>query len=405
MINVDGSIGISIPVRSLEGISLGDIQVDSIEIIGTDTNTKYGYEVLENITTGTSNSGFGYNALKAVTEGVSNCAIGRNALPAITSGDKNVGMGRDAGKALTEGDENTCVGQGALQACLTASYNTAIGSLALYNCTAGLNVAIGFASMLSNVSGESNACVGRSSGRTLESGSNNVFIGDQAGHTGQTVDVDNSIGIGSGVVTTSSNQVIIGNDSIVDTKLKGVVTLNDHIRSNTSIYRRYYHLPQGSFNPGASGATRVNPDANGVGGWQLDAAVEVLHMDVDVHSDWDGSSNLDLEVYFQKNTSGGSAGDTVDLKAVIYYIGVGEVATKTQTVEIATVVNDDAQYTQYKVEFEIDWDFASNVVEAGDLVSIALNLETDTSECDDIIINHASFYYKTTHIGVEDGDV
>jgi len=341
-----------------------------------------------------------------ITNTANNFFLGYESGLLNTSGEYNVGVGYKAINKNISGTENTALGYQALKES-TSNYNTGIGANVLIVNTGSSNTAVGRLAMFSNSSGTSNTAVGRDSGRSNTTGSSNVFLGKAAGYNvSQKVDAVNTIGIGSDVYTTSDNQIVLGNDSIVDTQLKGVVTINDHIRSKTSIYRRYYHLTQGSFNPGASGATRVNPNGgNTVGGWQLDAASEILYMDVDVHGDWDGASDLELEVYFEKNTVGGSAGDTVDLKAEFHYKGVGDTTTKTQTVEVATVVDDDTQYTMYKVDFVIDWDYVDNVVEEMDLMTIALNLETDTSECDDIIINHAAFYYNTNHIGIEDGDV
>jgi len=180
-------------------------------------------------------------------------------------------------------------------------------------------------------------------------------------------------------------------------------------RALTAVYRRYYHIPSSSIDPGASGATWVAPSANTVGGWQLDAAGEVLYFGADVHADWDGVSDLTVEVKFAVNAdnTGGAAEDTVDLKLVCYYAGIGDTATKTQTVEVATVIGQCAQYTVFKAEFTIDHDLVDNVVEAGDTLGFTLNLETDTSEVDDIIILQGgeSFHYNTTHAGVESGDV
>jgi len=170
-----------------------------------------------------------------------------------------------------------------------------------------------------------------------------------------------------------------------------------------SMYR-YYHLPLQAFNPGASGATWTPPDGNTLSGWKLDAVGETLNFQTDIHDDWDGATNPTLEISFTVNVdnSGGGAGDTVDLKLVCYYKGEGDTATKTQTVEVATVVGACAQWTQFEMEFEIDWDKESNIVEAGDAFSFVLNLETDTSEVDNVTINDASFHYATTHIGIQD---
>jgi hypothetical protein len=71
---------------------------------------------------------------------------------------------------------------------------------------------------------------------------------------------------------------------------------------------------------------------------------------------------------------------------------------------VATVIGASARYKQFKVVFPIDYDYASNVVEVNDLMSFRLNLETDTSEVDDIVLSDMSFSYLTTHVGIEDGD-
>lgn len=178
------------------------------------------------------------------------------------------------------------------------------------------------------------------------------------------------------------------------------------LRAATSLYRRYYHVSLDSANPGASGATWIDPGANSTGGWRLDAASEVLHGSTDVHSDWDGATDLTVEIrfYVNVNNTGGGAGDTVDLKAVFYYKGVGDTVTKTQTVEVATVVGASAQYKAFEADFTINWDEVSNVVEAGDVIGMLLNLETDTSEVDDIVVTGISFSYPTTHLGIEAGD-
>ena len=42
--------------------------------------------------------------------------------------------------------------------------------------------------------------------------------------------------------------------------------------------------------------------------------------------------------------------------------------------------------------------------DAGDLIDMELNLETDTSEIDNVLITSGTFYYQTTHTGVESGD-
>lgn len=135
-------------------------------------------------------------------------------------------------------------------------------------------------------------------------------------------------------------------------------------------------------------------------------AAHKIRGQVDVHSDWDGATDLIFDIVFMVNVNnaGGLVTDTVDLRMDIWYKGVGDTVTKTQAVEVATIVGQSAQYKQFKAVFTVDWNYAGNVVEAGDILAMNLNLETDTSEVDDVVITGMSFYYQTTHIGIEDGD-
>lgn len=178
------------------------------------------------------------------------------------------------------------------------------------------------------------------------------------------------------------------------------------IRATTSLYRRYYHLPLGSANPGASGATWVPASANTTGGWRLTNSSHLLRGQTDVHADWDGASDMTVSVKFMVNVdnTGGLDTDTVDLKVTAYYKGVGDTATKSQVVETSTVIGKSVQYKGFSASFTLDYDTASNVIESGDVMSLILNLETDTSEVDDIVIVSMEFYYNTAHVGIEAGD-
>jgi hypothetical protein len=189
-------------------------------------------------------------------------------------------------------------------------------------------------------------------------------------------------------------------------EIQGASTFASTFRSSTANYRRYYHLALGSANPGASGASWVPASANTTGGWRLTSASHLLRGQTDVHSDWDGASDLTVSVKFMVNVdnTGGGDTDTVDLLLTAYYKGVGDTATKSQTVEVPTTIGKSAQYKGFSASFTIDYDKASNVVESGDVMALILNLETDTSEVDDIVIVSMEFYYNTTHIGIESGD-
>jgi hypothetical protein len=222
--------------------------------------------------------------------------------------------------------------------------------------------------------------------------------------------VNGNVIIGYGTASTDYTITFDGqsNDGIITwMEDENYFTTNQVVRATTSLYRRYYHLALEGANPGASGATWVDAGANTTGGWRLTNAGHLLRGQADVHADWDGASDLMLDVHFMcnVNNTGGGAGDTVDLKAVFRYKGIGDTAVKTQTVEVPVTIGACAQYTQFDAPFTIDWDAASNVVEVGDIISATLNLETDTSEVDDIVVTGVEFWYNTTHTQIESGDV
>ena len=219
----------------------------------------------------------------------------------------------------------------------------------------------------------------------------------------------------SGYPMSMGNQSLCGGDQVsgnltirsTSNATKGIVYSDSKIRSTgASLYRRYYHIPLTASNPGASGATWVAPGANTTGGWNLTSATNYLDGETDIHTSWDAASDLKFECRFSVNVdnSGGGAGDTVDLRLQVFYKGIGDTACKSQIVEVATVIGASARYKQFKVVFPIDYDYASNVVEVNDIMSFRLNLETDTSEVDDIVLSDMSVSYLTTHVGIEDGD-
>ncbi len=190
-----------------------------------------------------------------------------------------------------------------------------------------------------------------------------------------------------------------------DLAAQDIQTIQGHLRTETSIYTNLHHVSMGAADPGASGATWTDPDANTIGGWFLNAVGETLEFSADVHANWDGATDLTVEVCFAVSDAATNPGDTVDLVLVSYYNAHGDVATKTQSEEIATAT-DGTQWTVYVVEFTINYDEAGNLVEAGDEFTFVLHMETDTSEVDDVIIRLGGnlIYYMTTHVGFEDGD-
>lgn len=138
-------------------------------------NTAVGYKAMEQSTGSFYNTAVGFGALQGNNNGVSNCAFGHNALSRNKSGG-GVAMGVDALFKNTDGYGNTAIGTGALYTITTGSFNTAIG----YNAGNGSNPA------------NPNATWG---------------LPPTASNT-------TCLGYGAGFITTSSNQVNVGNFSV-----------------------------------------------------------------------------------------------------------------------------------------------------------------------------------------------
>ena len=163
------------------------------------------------------------------------------------------------------------------------------------------------------------------------------------------------------------------------------------------LYWHHHQMSATEVSPGGSGATFTPPDANTIGGYQLDNSNEKLYIFNHLAQDWVGEDDIEVRVNFEVNVdnSAGGDNDTVDLKLVLYYKGDSDITNKTQTLEEATVVGKSEQYKRWHTVFTVDWDATDNVCEKGDKFSMILNLETDTSEIDNVIINTINWRYKT----------
>lgn len=181
-----------------------------------------------------------------------------------------------------------------------------------------------------------------------------------------------------------------------------IIADNGEIDASTSVWWHCHYIDASKMRP-AGGPVETNPDGSTLGGWQLDAATEYLYSNAGVCNDWDGATDLEMCVFFEVNVdnSGGGTGDTVDLQLITWYKALSATAVRTQTTEEPITVGQSPQYKLWNCTFTIDWDYESNVVLANDIISFRLNLETDTSEVDNIIVNHMCFRYKTAKVRLE----
>jgi hypothetical protein len=234
---------------------LPSVQATDLDSVLPGNNTADGVGVLVNLAGGTANSGFGFQALNQNTTGDGNTATGFSALTTNTTGDFNTANGDNALFANTTGDFNTASGASALSTNTTGDFNTANGAAALFSNTIGSqntasgndalafnktgndNTAMGFQALFSNTAGSRNTAVGRAAlfsntGEGFFSGVFNTGVGDGAlsnNTTGSlntasgasalstnTTGVDNiALGGRAGFnLTTGSHNIDIGNEGV-----------------------------------------------------------------------------------------------------------------------------------------------------------------------------------------------
>ncbi len=192
-------------------------------------NTASGIESLSGNTTGGDNTASGSYSLKFNTTGYSNTASGRDSLYSNTAGYNNTAIGQNSLDSNTTGNFNTASGFESLSGNTEGSDNTAIGCYSLAANTTGLkNTAIGRHSLAANTTGSNNVALGRMAGyhhadgtTNLQTPENCIYIGYET--RGKDNDDSNSIVIGYQAVGLGANTVVLGNDSITTTALKGNV--------------------------------------------------------------------------------------------------------------------------------------------------------------------------------------
>jgi len=156
------------------------------------------------------NTGIGYGSLFSNTTGIRNTAVGYYSLYSNT------------------GNYNTALGYYSLHLNTAGGGNTALGYYSLYSNTGNSNTALGPYSLYSNTTGGYNTALGYQAGRYQADGSTaltdpeySIYIGYNA--KGKDNNDNNSIVIGYNAVGLGANTVVLGNDSIVTTALKGNV--------------------------------------------------------------------------------------------------------------------------------------------------------------------------------------
>lgn len=203
---------------------------------------------------GTDNLAIGIDCLNAITSGWGNTAVGSNVLNALTAHTVtspygggvlgnvgNVAVGRNVMTVADGAYDNTAMGTNVMLNATNCMDNVAMGINALRDIEGGSeNTGIGTDALEYIVNSHRNVGIGCHAGRFLNGGLTNkigadesIYIGFQA--KSATNDATNEIVIGAFAEGGGSNTVVIGNDDIVLTELKGA---NVTLRGATVI-----HLP------------------------------------------------------------------------------------------------------------------------------------------------------------------
>ncbi len=224
----DGRVGVGTSTPTHRLSVEGDVNINGL--INVNGNP-LSLNDLQDVKTDYANSsmyiGDGY---PAAATGANNLTLGPSAGASLTSGFDNIALGEWALKSETIGARNLAIGRWTLMSANTTYRNTAIGNGAMFQTqTGGENTSIGESALSATKYAQQNIAIGTRAGTaTVVSGAftnatstRSIYIGvDSQAYDSNT---DNEIVIGYGAKGLGSNTVVLGNDNIVTTALKGKV--------------------------------------------------------------------------------------------------------------------------------------------------------------------------------------
>ncbi|MGI6374304.1 MAG: tail fiber domain-containing protein [Patescibacteria group bacterium] len=208
-------------------------------------NIAVGANTLTSITEGRFNTAMGYLALTKLTTGYLNTAIGSEALASTTSGFKNLAFGNVALRSNETGYQNVAIGGSSLGNNIDGNDNSALGHGALVSHKTGnSNTGVGVYSLYYQTSGTGNVGIGLHAGSRLAdnkatrtTGNYGVYIG--ANSKASADGTNNEIVIGYNAIGKGSSTVVLGNDNITNTYLKGQVHVDTPLTSSSAVTKSY----------------------------------------------------------------------------------------------------------------------------------------------------------------------
>ena len=171
-----------------------------------------GYQAGEVITDGANNTVVGYEAGHKLTTSGGNTIMGNRAgHEAAASFEKNILIGYHCASDITDGTGNVFVG---------AHIQEGSGDNNCHN----YNTGVGYGCLYDIAHGEGNTAIGQSAGADITTGDNNTCIGKDSG-----------LGNSPHTITTDSNRVVIGNNSVTNSYVKVDWTTGSDERDKTDI--------------------------------------------------------------------------------------------------------------------------------------------------------------------------
>lgn len=208
------------------------------------TNTRMGYNCLENNTTGSQNTAIGYESLLTNLEGAANTTLGYRTLRANTTGFNNVAVGKDAGLLNQGGDNNVAIGTGALGSNVGGNNNVCIGHFAGYGLTGSGNVLIGAAGdedstnatyFPPSATGNNQLVIGSGTEAWIYGdGTYAVTIPNNFRVNGNTI-VDGNLTVNGTTTTINSNTISIDDKNIELASVVNIVITANVVNNSTSI--------------------------------------------------------------------------------------------------------------------------------------------------------------------------
>jgi hypothetical protein len=206
------------------------------------SNTRVGFNALQNNTTGSQNTAVGFEAGSVLNSGASNTAYGFRALRNANTGSTNTAVGRDSLLNLLIGSRNTALGSNTLAENQSGNNNVCVGHFAGYNCLGSGNVLIGPADdenssnatyQPPSVSGDRQLIVGSGTGTWIRGDGNFDVTAPQNFNVGGSLIVSGNLTI-NGTTTTINSSVLSVDDKTIEIGSVANTTFIANVTNNSA---------------------------------------------------------------------------------------------------------------------------------------------------------------------------